>query len=158
MNFSIIDALFLRLVKILDSSRIYALKRLFKNFGENSTIKPDLCVEAASLVSIGNNSSIMSHCTIFAGAGVEIGDNVQISANCVISGATHPLDSKKRKIQIDKKVYIRNNVWIGMSVSILPGITIGENSIIGAGSVVTKNVPDNEIWIGNPAKFYKKLT
>jgi acetyltransferase-like isoleucine patch superfamily enzyme len=158
MNFSIINALFLRLVKFIDLSRIYALKRLFKSFGENSTIKPDLCVEAPHLVSIGNNSSIMSHCTIFAGAGVEIGNNVQISANCVISGATHPLDPNKREIQINKKVIIGNNVWIGMSVSILPDVIIGDNSIIGAGSVVTKNVPSNEIWIGNPAKLYKKLT
>lgn len=157
MKFSVINTIFFQIVRFLDLSKIYSLKRLFKSFGDNSIIKPDLCVESATLVSIGDNSSIMSHCTIFGGAGVEIGDNVQISANCVISGATHPLDPNKRKIQINKKVNICNNVWIGMSVSILPGVTIGENSIIGAGSVVTKNVPKNEIWIGNPAKFYKKL-
>ncbi|WP_171946642.1 acyltransferase [Flaviramulus basaltis] len=133
------------------------LKRLLKSFGNNSIIKHDLCIESPRLVSIGNNSSIMAHCTIFAGAGVEIGDNVQISANCVISGATHPLDPERRKEQINKNVVIANNVWIGMSVSILPGVTIGENSIIGAGSVVTKSVPQNQIWVGNPAKLLKEL-
>lgn len=157
MNFSLIHHIVYRLVRFSDKTRIYAKRRTLKYFGTNSLIKSDLSIESPSLVSIGNNSSIMSHCTIFGGAGVQIGDNVQISANCVISGATHPLNPTRRKEQINKQVVIKNNVWVGMSVCILPGVTIHENSIVGAGSVVTKSIPPNEVWIGNPAKFYKKL-
>lgn len=157
MNLSIRSFVFFRLVKFLDFSKVYTQKKLLCNFGKNSSIKADICIESPAVVSIGNNSSLMSHCTIFGGAGIEIGNNVQISANCVISGTTHPLESHRRKEQINKKVVVKDNVWIGMSVSILPGVVIGENSIVGAGSVVTKNIPENEIWIGNPARFYKKL-
>ena len=59
--------------------------------------------------------------------------------------------------KFSKPVKIGDNVWIGMNSCILPGVEIGNNSIIGSGSVVTKNIPENEIWVGNPAKFIRKL-
>ena len=112
---------------------------------------------------IGNNSSIADYTVIFAQFGVTIGDNCLISSNCTISSYNHIVNSNNRYVnqnedfQYSKPVSISNNVWIGMNSCILPGVTIGNNSIIGAGSVVTKNVPPNEIWVGNPAKKIKDI-
>lgn len=157
MKFSILYTLVYKVQQLADKSKIYNKKRLLNHLGKNSSIKADLALESPTTISIGSNSSIMAQCTIFGGDGVNIGNNVQISANCVISATTHPLEKDKRSIQINKKVIICDNVWIGMSALILPGVTIGKNSIVGAGSVVTKNVPADQIWIGNPAKFYKEV-
>jgi acetyltransferase-like isoleucine patch superfamily enzyme len=111
---------------------------------------------------IGDNSSISSYTTIYAAFGVKIGKNCLISSNCGISSINHIQNSHNRR-QDDKEglfckpVTIGDNVWIGMNACILPGVEIGDNSIIGSGSVVTRNVPANEVWAGNPAHFVKKL-
>ena len=112
---------------------------------------------------IGDNTSISSYTTIYATFGVTIGKNCLISSNCGISSYNHIKESISRPSQIredhrfSKPVIISDNVWIGMNVCIMPGVTIGNHSIIGSGSVVTKNIPSCEIWAGNPAKFLKKL-
>jgi acetyltransferase-like isoleucine patch superfamily enzyme len=69
----------------------------------------------------------------------------------------HPVDPTQRKSLIGKPIVIKNNAWIGASATILPGITVGENSIVGAGSIVTKDVPDNTMVAGNPAKYMKSI-
>lgn len=109
---------------------------------------------------IGNNVG-MSSTTIVCSTEVTVGDNVKIGGNTVLYDTDfHSLDKDLRKnkvTDISKKspIIIRNNVFIGAHCTILKGVDIGENSIIGAGSVVTKNIPPNEIWAGNPAKFIK---
>jgi len=113
---------------------------------------------------LGDHSSISSYTTIYATFGVKIGKNCLISSNCGISSYNHIQNSPNRRDdewrdkEFSKPVTIGDNVWIGMNACILPGVTIGNNSIIGSGSVVTKNVPENEIWVGNPARFVKKLS
>lgn len=136
----------------------YNLKKRVKNYGSNICIKPTVTIEGSSQFEIGNNSSIMENTTIFSSGGVIIGNNVLISANCVISSTTHPLNPIKRKEMLFEKVIIKDNVWIGMGVCILPGIEIGANSIIGAGSVVTKTIPADEVWAGVPAKCIKRIS
>lgn len=112
---------------------------------------------------IGDNTSIAPYTTIYATFGVKIGKNCLISSNCGISSYNHIQDSLNRRasesedFRFSKPVSIGDNVWIGMNSCILPGVSIGDNSIIGSGSVVTKNIPSNEIWVGNPARFIKKL-
>lgn len=98
--------------------------------------------------------------TILDEAPVIIGDNAFIGPNVSIFTACHPLDPKERNtaIQWAEAVSIGNNVWIGGNATILPGVTIGDNCIIGAGSVVTKNVAPNTVVGGNPAKVLKTIS
>lgn len=107
---------------------------------------------------IGKNSFINFGCTFLDRGGIEIGENVLIGPNCSILTTNHPLDPKSRKATISKKIIIEDNVWLGGNVTVLPGVTIGENSIVGAGSVVTKDVAKNVIVAGVPAKLIKKIT
>lgn len=89
--------------------------------------------------------------------GIEIEDNVLICPEVKILSVNHPLDHKNRRGVILKSVKIRRNAWIGAGVTVCPGVTIGENSVIGAGSVVTKDVPSNTVYAGVPAKFIKNI-
>ena len=117
-----------------------------------------------AILTIGNNVG-MSDVTISCRKSIIIEDYVLIGYNTQIRDSDgHSLDKNMRmnaisddQFQITKEVIIRKNVFIGAGCYILKGVEIGENSIIGIGSVVTKSVPSNEIWAGNPAKFIKKL-
>ena len=113
---------------------------------------------------IGNNVS-MSGITLYSFTSIIIGDNVLVGANTkIIDSDFHPIDPKDRLVNpddkektISKEIVIDNNVFIGCNVLILKGVHIGKNSVIGAGSVVTKNIPENCIAVGNPAKVVKFL-
>lgn len=109
---------------------------------------------------IGNNVGI-SNSTIFATSKIVIEDNVIIGGSCKIYDTDfHPLEYEARMTNSDankKDVLIKEGAFIGAHTIILKGVTIGKRSVIGAGSVVTKNVPDNEIWGGNPAHFLKHI-
>lgn len=98
--------------------------------------------------------------TILDGAKVTFGDNVFIAPNCVFSTAGHAIDSEQRNrgLEIALPITVGDSVWIGANVSVLPGVTIGSNTIIGAGSVVTKDIPDGVIAVGNPCKVIRKIT
>ncbi len=123
-----------------------------------------LNVYEGAVLKIGNNAGI-SHTAITAVKGVEIGDNVLIGSNCMIADTDfHPLDaeirvkdSNNREATKTAPIKIEKNVFIGARSIILKGVTIGEGAVVGAGSVVTKDIPAGEIWAGNPAKFIKKI-
>lgn len=91
---------------------------------------------------------------------IEIGDNVMIGPNVVLCTGTHPVSPRLRakEAQYNKPVKVGSGVWIGANAMVMPGVTIGENSIIGAGSVVTKDIPANVIAFGNPCKVYREIT
>lgn len=114
-------------------------------------------------VKIGDNTGI-SNSTIVCFNSITIGENVKIGGSVKIYDTDfHNLDYKKRSckktdIPITKPVILKDNCFIGAHSIILKGTTIGEKSIVGAGSVVTKNIPDGEIWGGNPAMFIKKIS
>ncbi len=143
--------------------KINKIKDTFKFCGKNVRLDPTCHIVVPSNFEIGDNSLISSYTTIFATFGVTIGNNCLISSNCGISSYNHIQKSSNRQqdveedIKFSKPVNIGNNVWIGMNCCILPGVTIGNNSILGSGSVLTKNLPENEVWAGNPACFIKKL-
>lgn len=90
---------------------------------------------------------------------VYIGDAVMFGPNVTIATAGHPVLPQLRKdgIQYNKEVHIQRNVWIGANVVILPGVTIGENSVIGAGSVVTKDIPANVVAVGSPCRVLRPI-
>ena len=88
-----------------------------------------------------------------------IGDNVMLAPNVVIATAGHPIEPNLRKkaAQFNMPVRIERNVWVGAGAVILPGVTIGENSVIGAGSVVTKDIPKNSVAYGNPCRVVREI-
>lgn len=119
------------------------------------------------VLKIGRNVQLNDNVHITAMSDVTIGDNVLMASRIYISDCTHGFysgnsnDSHAESITIErnyeiKSVLISNNVWLGEGVCVLPGVHIGENSIIGANSVVTKNIPANSIAVGNPAKVIKQ--
>ncbi len=103
----------------------------------------------------GKNVFINHSFTAMSIGGIELGDNVQIGPHVTIVTDNH--DFSKRSVLICKPVKIGNGVWIGANVTILPGVTVGENAVIAAGAVVTKDVPANSIVGGNPAKVIRML-
>lgn len=107
-------------------------------------------------VTFAGNSFINHHFTAMAIGGITIGEGVQIGPNVTIATDNH--DLKNHLILRCKPVQIKNNVWIGACVTILPGVTIGENTIIGAGAVVTKDIPANCIAAGVPARVIRTVS
>lgn len=108
---------------------------------------------------LGANFYSNHNLTILDGAKVTIGTNVFIAPNCVITTAGHALDAAQRSqgLEIALPITIGSNVWIGANVSILPGVTIGDNTIIGAGSVVNKNIPANVVAAGVPCRVIRAI-
>ena len=113
-----------------------------------------------SNITIGNNFYTNHNCTILDGAKVTFGDNVFIAPNVVFSTAGHAIDAEQRSkgLEIAFPITVGDNVWIGANVSVLPGVSIGSNTIIGAGSVVNKDIPEGVIAAGVPCKVIRKIT
>jgi len=108
-------------------------------------------------ISLGKNVFINHGCSMLDLGGIEIKDDVMIGPMVSISSETHPIAPDNRKVLVPKKVIIEKNVWIGASATILPGVTIGENSIVAAGAVVHKDIPPNTLVAGVPAKIIKSI-
>ncbi len=130
-------------------------RELFKDMGENSRISTPIYVNIAQNIHIGKNVVIMPYFKCMSAGNVYIEDNTRIALN--VSVITNNHDFYERDILTIKDVHICKNVWIGAGATILSGITIGENAIVGAGSVVTKDVEANTVVVGNPAKVIKRL-
>ena len=111
-------------------------------------------------IHVGENFYANMGCTILDEAKVTFGDNVLLAPNVSIYTAGHPVNVARRVAgwEYAYPVTVGNNVWIGGNVVILPGVSIGDNSIIGGGSVVTKDIPANVIAVGNPCKVLRALT
>lgn len=131
------------------------IRELFPNMGENCNIQPPLQVNLGANVKIGSNVSIMYNLLCMSAGGITIEDGVLIAANCSLISNNH--DFKIREILTCKPVVIKKKAWIGAGSTILPGVTIGENAIVAAGSVITKDVAPNTLVGGVPAKFIKNI-
>lgn len=123
--------------------------------GEGSVIHPPVFAILGDTVRIGKNVTIMNGFQCMSAGGLTIEDDVMIALNCTVLTNNH--DLYERRVITCKPVHIRKNVWIGANVTILPGVTVGVNAVVGAGSVVTKDVPDNAVVAGNPARILKYL-
>jgi acetyltransferase-like isoleucine patch superfamily enzyme len=108
-------------------------------------------------ITLGKNVFINHACTFLDLGGITIEDDVQIGPKVNLITENHPVDPAKRKYLDLKSILIKRNAWIGAGATILPGVTIGENSIVAAGAVVNKDVPTNSIFGGIPAKFIKAI-
>lgn len=134
------------------------IQELFGSVGENVSIEHNFHCDLGYNIHVGKNFYAGYNCTILDMAEVRIGDDCMIGPNVGIYTAGHSIAPKDRnKSGYAIPIKIGNNVWIGGSCVILPGITIGDNSIIAGGSVVTKDVPPNIIVAGNPAKPLKAI-
>lgn len=135
------------------------LAKLLGSFGENSYIEPPLRANWGKNTYFGKNVYVNFNLSLVDDTKITIMDDVMIGPNVTICTAGHPLDPVERrtKAQYNLPVVIGENVWIGANVVILPGVTIGENTVIGAGSLVTKDIPNNVLAYGSPCKVVKAL-
>lgn len=110
-------------------------------------------------ISVGKNFYANHNLVILDEAPVTFGDNVFIAPNCAFYTAGHPLDAAERNrgIEYARPITVGNDVWIGGNVTVLPGVTIGSNCVIGAGSVVVKDIPEGSVAVGNPCRIIKKI-
>ena len=130
-------------------------KELFGSIGKNATILPNFFCEIGTQIFIGDNFFSNFNLVIVGLGKLTIGNNCSLGPNVLITTANHKLDPSDRNICYCKPIVLGNDVWVGGNVSILPGITINDGAVVGAGSVVTKDVPANTVVAGNPAKFIK---
>jgi galactoside O-acetyltransferase len=128
-----------------------------RSIGRNVVIDPRVFIWSGPEVVIGNNVQINGYTFIYGGGGVEIGDGVMIGANSVISSVSHRPTAAQRQDLTLARVKLGKSVWLGAGCVVLPGVEIGENSVIGAGSVVAKSIPANVVAVGVPAVVRRSL-
>lgn len=140
--------------------RMEILRKLFGKTKGNFTIVSPFFCDYGYNIEIGENFFMNMDCVILDGAKVKFGDNVFVAPQCGFYTAGHPLDVAKRTAGLEYAlpITIGNNVWIGAHVSVLPGVSIGDNTVIGAGSVVTKDIPANVLAYGNPCRVIREIT
>jgi maltose O-acetyltransferase len=160
------------LIKCIEKRRIYntmpltpdertrVLSDLLEHqVGDNTKVVPPFHCDLGFNIKLGKNVLINYDCILLDTAEISVGDNTMIGPGSKIVTASHPIDAEKRKdwSVSGRPVKIEEDVWIGAGVIVLPGVTVGARSIIGAGSVVTKDVPSDVIVAGNPARIIRAL-
>ncbi|WP_050183519.1 DapH/DapD/GlmU-related protein [Domibacillus robiginosus] len=140
--------------------RMELIHEIFGAVGKSVWIEPPLTFARGKTVTIGDDCYINANLTLVDDYQITIGNGVLIAPNVTITVTGHPVHHELRKHgeMYTFPVTICDNVWIGANVVILPGVTIGENSVIGAGSVVTKDIPKNVIAVGNPCRVFREIT
>lgn len=139
-----INAVFSELIGKKVDDTFFMIPPFYSDFGEN--------------IHIGKNVFVNHACTFMDRGGITIEDNVLIGPKANLITTNHPINPSERRATISQPIVIKKGAWIGVGATILPGVTIGENSIVAAGAVVSKDVPDNTIVGGIPAKFIKSIT
>ena len=139
--------------------RLALLHQLFGSLGDGTVIRPLFACDYGYNIRLGRNAFINFNCVFLDCASIEIGDNLQMGPAVQIYTATHPLEADLRRsgLEYARPVSIGHDVWIGGGAIILPGVTIGDRSVIGAGSVVVHDVPAAKVIAGNPARIIREL-
>ncbi len=135
------------------------LRELLGSLGDGSVLKPPLYVDYGSNLRVGERVFANYGLVALDVVGITIGDDVQMGPNVQLLTPTHPLDPELRlaKWEAGQPIVIEDNVWIGGGAIVLAGVTVGLNSVVGAGAVVTKDVPPNVVVVGNPARIVREL-
>lgn len=143
----------------LDKREQY-MKEVFASCGENCYIElPFYANWGGHHLHVGNNFYANFGLTLVDDGHIYIGDKVMIGPNVTIATANHPINSglRSKAMQYNRDVHIGNNVWIGAGAVIVPGVTVGDNSVIGASSIVTKDIPANVVAVGNPCRVLREI-
>lgn len=133
------------------------LSRILNKEIQDVTVFTPIYINYGKHINIGKNVFINFDCTFLALGGITVEDDVLIGPKVSLITENHPLNPQERKGLIGKPIHIKKNAWIGANATILPGVTIGKSAVIAAGAVVSKDVPDNTIVGGIPAKFIKAI-
>ena len=138
-----------------DKTKILELERelFYNNLPEQTYLTPPFQIDCACRMFLGKNVFANHGLTVMSVGTVTIEDGVMLGPEVGIFTVNH--EPKNIRVIFTKEILIKKNAWIGARVNILPGVTIGENAIIGTGSVVTKDIPDNAVAVGNPARVVK---
>ena len=139
--------------------RLRLLRELLAVCHDDIVIEPPFYVDYGFNIRTGKAFYANHNLVILDGAPVTFGDHVFIGPNCCFSTAGHPMDPAQRNAGLEyaKPITVGSNVWIGMGVQVLPGVTIGDNGVIGAGSVVTKDIPAGALAYGVPCRPVKQI-
>ncbi len=139
--------------------RTELLKELFGSTGERIYLESNFRCDYGYNIHVGENFYANFDCTLLDGGRITIGKNCMMAPGVHIYTNTHPVNAEQRitEVEYTKPVTIGDNVWIGGRAVINPGVTIGHNAVVASGAVVIKDVPDNVVVGGNPAKIIKKL-
>ena len=124
---------------------------------ESTTIFPPFYTNFGQFIRLGKNVFINHNCSFLDIGGITIEDDVQIGPSVKLTSENHPLDPADRKTVLLQPILIKRNAWIGAGATILPGVTVGENAVVAAGAVVSRDVPPNTVVAGIPAKVVKIL-
>ena len=140
-------------------TRLQLLQDLFGSVGSNPQVTPSFYCDYGSNIHVGNNFYMNYGCVILDCNTVHIGDDVMCAPYVQIYTAHHPIDPTVRLTgrELASPIVIGNNVWIGGGAIICPGVTIGDRTTIGAGSVVTKSIPADVVAVGNPCRVIREI-
>lgn len=136
------------------------LRQIFGKLGNNPYVEPNLFCGFGTNVEAGDNFFANNNCVFVDPGKITFGNDVKIAPQCGFYTALHPLDPQLRKDNYEAAypITVGNNVWFGGGVKVLPGVTIGDNTVIGAGSVVTGDIPADCLAFGNPCRVIRVLT
>lgn len=141
-----------------DQIRNYLSEIIGSKIDESTTVFAPFYTNFGKFTSIGKNVFINHACSFLDMGGITLEDEVLIGPRVNIITENHPLDPNDRRALITKPVTIKRNAWIGAGATILPGVTVGENAVVAAGAVVSKDVPDNTVVAGIPARVIKSIS
>ena len=140
-----------------DEIRLILSKIIGKEIDETTTVFTPFHTNFGQFINIGKNVFINHACSFLDLGRITIEDDVMLGPNVQLITENHPINPSERKNLELKSILVKRNAWIGAGSIVLPGVTVGENSVVAAGSVVTKDVPDNIVVAGVPAKFIKSI-
>lgn len=136
------------------AARLAALRDLLGSFGEGAWIRPPFHCDYGWQTHVGPRTFVNVNAVFLDVARITIGADVQIGPNVQLLTATHPVEAEPRRAKWEsaKPITIEDNAWLGGGVIVLPGVRIGANTVVGAGAVVTRDLPPNVVAVGNPAR------
>lgn len=140
-----------------DGLRLELLRELFRHFGEGAVAKPNIRCDYGYNISVGARSFINYDSVLLDCNRITIGEEVQIAPGVHIYTGTHPVDAQTRRsgLEYALPVVVGDGAWLGGGAIVCPGVTIGENTVVGAGSVVTRSLPANVVAAGNPCRVLR---
>jgi acetyltransferase-like isoleucine patch superfamily enzyme len=141
-----------------DEVRVLFSDLIGKKVDDSFLLIPPFYTTGGAEITVGRNVFVNQNCTFYDLGGLDIADDVMIGPNVSIITSGHPIEpSERRALVIGKPIVIERNVWIAAGATIIGGVTVGENSVVAAGSVVTRDVPPNTLVGGNPARVIRSI-